>query len=115
MPTHRSPLQVRGDEFAPSCSQPTSPTLATRSASAKSTRSLPPIPITIEHHLAMSSHSTLRFMLKAAVWDLILSFASGIQVTRGNLLELSFADNFSSHFNGYCDADPPSICKNDAR
>lgn len=54
-------------------------------------------------------------MLKAAVWDLILSFASGIQVTRGNLLELSFADNFTSHFNGYCDADPPSICKNDAR
>jgi uncharacterized protein YjbI with pentapeptide repeats len=50
-----------------------------------------PIPITIDQHLAMGPGGTLRMVFEADAWDSTISFASGIPVTLGGTLELTFA------------------------
>jgi uncharacterized protein YjbI with pentapeptide repeats len=49
--------------------------------------------ITIEEHLIMDPGGTLRMVFEADAWDSTISFASGIPVTLGGTLELTFADN----------------------
>jgi hypothetical protein len=56
---------------------------------------LPPIPITIDQHLAMGPNGTLRMVFDADAWDSTISFAPGIPVTLGGTLELTFADDIS--------------------
>jgi uncharacterized protein YjbI with pentapeptide repeats len=53
----------------------------------------PPIPITIDQHLAMAPGGTLRMVFEADAWDSTISFAPGIPVTLGATLELTFADD----------------------
>ena len=57
---------------------------------------LPPIPITIDQHLAMGPGGTLRMVFEADAWDSTISFATGIPVTLGGTLELTFADRRES-------------------
>jgi uncharacterized protein YjbI with pentapeptide repeats len=52
---------------------------------------LPPIPITVDQHLAMGPGGTLRMVFEADAWDSTISFAPGIPVTLGGTLELTFA------------------------
>jgi hypothetical protein len=52
---------------------------------------IPPLPITIDEHLAMGSGGTLRIVFEADAWDSTISFAPGIPVTLGGTLELTFA------------------------
>jgi uncharacterized protein YjbI with pentapeptide repeats len=54
---------------------------------------LPPIPITVDHHLAIEAGGKLRLVFEADAWDSTISFAPGIPVTRGGTLELTFADD----------------------
>ena len=54
---------------------------------------LPPIPITVDQHLAMGPGGTLRMVFEADAWDSTISFAPGIPVTLGGTLELTFADD----------------------
>jgi uncharacterized protein YjbI with pentapeptide repeats len=51
----------------------------------------PPIPITVDQHLTMGPGGTLRMVFEADAWDSTISFAPGIPVTRGGILELTFA------------------------
>jgi uncharacterized protein YjbI with pentapeptide repeats len=51
----------------------------------------PPIPITVDQHLAMGPGGTLRMEFEADAWDSTISFAPGIPVTLGGTLELTFA------------------------
>jgi uncharacterized protein YjbI with pentapeptide repeats len=51
------------------------------------------IPITVDQHLTMASGGTLRMVFEADAWDSTISFASGIPVTLGGTLELTFADD----------------------
>jgi hypothetical protein len=51
----------------------------------------PPIPITVDEHLAMTPGGTLRMVFEADAWDSTISFAPGIPVTLGGTLELIFA------------------------
>ena len=53
----------------------------------------PPIPITVDQHLAMGPGGTLRMVFEADAWDSTISFAPGIPVTLGGTLELTFADD----------------------
>jgi uncharacterized protein YjbI with pentapeptide repeats len=53
----------------------------------------PPIPITVDDHLAMGPGGTLRMVFETDAWDSTISFAPGIPVTLGGLLELTFADD----------------------
>ncbi len=50
-----------------------------------------PIPIHIEQSLAMDSTGALRLIFDADAWDSGISFAPGIPVTLGGMLDLSFA------------------------
>jgi uncharacterized protein YjbI with pentapeptide repeats len=52
----------------------------------------PPIPITVDEHLAIGPGGTLRMAFEADAWDSTISFAPGIPVTLGGTLELTFAD-----------------------
>jgi probable HAF family extracellular repeat protein len=52
-----------------------------------------PLPIFVEQHLAMSGAGTLRFKFDADTWDSTISFAPGISVARGGMLELTFDSN----------------------
>src|SRR5262249_26982755 len=52
----------------------------------------PPIPITVDQHLAIGPGGTLRMVFEADAWDSTISFASGIPVTLGGTLEVTFAD-----------------------
>ena len=54
---------------------------------------IPPIPITVDQHLAMGPGGTLRMVFEADAWDSTISFAPGIPVTLGGTLELTFADD----------------------
>jgi uncharacterized protein YjbI with pentapeptide repeats/CubicO group peptidase (beta-lactamase class C family) len=51
----------------------------------------PPIPITIDQQLAIGPGGTLRMVFEADEWDSTISFAPGIPVTLGGMLELTFA------------------------
>src|SRR5262249_19089476 len=51
------------------------------------------IPITVDQHLTMGPGGTLRMVFEADAWDSTISFASGIPVTLGGTLELTFADD----------------------
>jgi uncharacterized protein YjbI with pentapeptide repeats len=51
----------------------------------------PPIPITIDQHLAIGPGGALRMVFEADDWDSTISFAPGIPVTLGGELELTFA------------------------
>jgi uncharacterized protein YjbI with pentapeptide repeats len=57
---------------------------------------VPPIPITVDQHLAMGLGGTLRMVFEADGWDSTISFAPGIPVTLGGTLELTFANNVDS-------------------
>jgi uncharacterized protein YjbI with pentapeptide repeats len=50
-------------------------------------------PITVDQHLTMGPGGTLRIMFEADAWDSTISFATGIPVTLGGTLELTFADD----------------------
>jgi hypothetical protein len=52
-----------------------------------------PIPITVDQQFAMGPGGTLRMVFEADAWDSKVSFAPGIPVTLGGLLELTFADD----------------------
>jgi hypothetical protein len=54
---------------------------------------IPPIPITIDQHLAMGPGGALRMVFEADAWDSTISFTPGIPVTLGGTLELTFADD----------------------
>jgi uncharacterized protein YjbI with pentapeptide repeats len=51
-----------------------------------------PLPIIVDQHFAMSDGGTLRMLFEADAWDSTMSFAAGIPVTLGGMLELAFAD-----------------------
>jgi uncharacterized protein YjbI with pentapeptide repeats len=51
----------------------------------------PPIPITVDQHLAMGPGGTLRMVFEADAWNSTISFAPGTPVTLGGTLELTFA------------------------
>jgi hypothetical protein len=51
------------------------------------------IPITVDQHFAMGPGGTLRMVFEADAWDSTISFAPGIPVTLGGVLELTFADD----------------------
>jgi uncharacterized protein YjbI with pentapeptide repeats len=53
----------------------------------------PPIPITVDQHLAMGPGGTLRMVFEADAWDSTISFEPSIPVTLGGTLELTFADD----------------------
>jgi uncharacterized protein YjbI with pentapeptide repeats len=53
--------------------------------------SIPPIPITVDQHLAMVPGGTLRMVFEEDSWDSTISFAPGIPVALGGTLELTFA------------------------
>jgi uncharacterized protein YjbI with pentapeptide repeats len=52
---------------------------------------IPPIPVTVDQHLAMGPGGTLRIVFEADAWDSTISFAPGIPVALGGTLELTFA------------------------
>jgi hypothetical protein len=54
---------------------------------------LPPVPILIDDHLAVGPGGILRMVFEADAWDSTISFAPGIPVTLGGMLELTFADD----------------------
>jgi uncharacterized protein YjbI with pentapeptide repeats len=49
------------------------------------------LPIVVEQHLAMDATGTLRLVFDADPWDSTISFAPGIPVALGGMLELAFA------------------------
>jgi uncharacterized protein YjbI with pentapeptide repeats len=51
----------------------------------------PPIPITVDQHLAMGPGGTLRMVFQADAWNSTISFAPGIPVTLDGTLQFSFA------------------------
>ena len=53
-------------------------------------QALPPIPITIDEHLAIGPGGTLRMVFEADAWDSTIFFAPGIPVTLGGTLEFTF-------------------------
>ena len=52
---------------------------------------LPPIPITVDQHLAMGPGGVLRMVFDGGAWGSTISFAPGIPVTLGGVLELTYA------------------------
>jgi uncharacterized protein YjbI with pentapeptide repeats len=54
---------------------------------------IPPIPITIDQHLAMAAGGALRMVFEADAWDSTISFAPGIPVALSGTLELTFAND----------------------
>ena len=50
-----------------------------------------PLPIVVDEHLAMDATGTLRLVFDADPWDSLISFAPGIPVALGGMLELTFA------------------------
>jgi uncharacterized protein YjbI with pentapeptide repeats len=57
--------------------------------------STPPIPITVDQHLVMAPGGTLRMVFEADAWDSTISFAPGIPVTLGGMLELTFTTDIN--------------------
>jgi uncharacterized protein YjbI with pentapeptide repeats len=55
----------------------------------------PPVPITVEQHLVMTTGGTLRMVFENESWGSTVSFQSGIPVALGGTLELAFADGVS--------------------
>ena len=51
----------------------------------------PPVPITVDSHVAISNDGTLQLVFDAAPWDSLISFSSGISVSLGGTLSLTFA------------------------
>jgi len=54
-------------------------------------RPLPPIPITVDQHFAMGPGGVLQMLFDADHWGSTISFAPGVPVTLGCLLELTYA------------------------
>jgi uncharacterized protein YjbI with pentapeptide repeats len=52
-----------------------------------------PIPIKVDQRLAMGPGGTLRMVFEADAWDSTISFSTGIPVTLGGTLEITFADD----------------------
>jgi hypothetical protein len=65
--------------------------LIIRDYDGDSRRLLPPVPITIDQHMAMAPGGTLRMVFETDAWDSTISFAPGIPVTLGGTLALTFA------------------------
>jgi uncharacterized protein YjbI with pentapeptide repeats len=56
------------------------------------TRTLAPIPITVQNSMAMGSNGIIHMVLEQDAWDSRISFAPGISVALGGTLKLIFAD-----------------------
>ncbi len=67
-------------------------TLIVRDYDGDPYRSLAPIPITVQNSMNMGTDGTLKMIFEDDAWDSKISFQSGIPVTLGGTLELTFAD-----------------------
>ena len=84
---------IRPDGSIPGLDLSGGRSLPVRNYHGDPSRSLGAIPITVQNSMAMGADGTLQMILDENPWDSTISFASGIPVALGGMLELDFADD----------------------